>query len=191
MPPKKPEPQPFGRTWDKQDAALRAPVSVLPDEEQVSDPEEDIDPELELADGRTVDADGVISEPVVPTIELGPAIQCFASIMKHDIAKGSQGRTWTIGIEVDTPFEAEFVSLMEEATFSLFLNKYEAARDGVRVARVTTATNAAQEKSTKVVLNITEDQIGLSGPVGLMVGEYVPLEMYRMQMTLDLTLRAE
>ena len=44
---------PFGSAWDAQQG-IRPPLSVLPDAEQVSDPDEDIDPEVEAVEDEVV-----------------------------------------------------------------------------------------------------------------------------------------
>lgn len=194
----------FGATWAKQDPAKGSPIGVLPDEEQVSDPEEDIDPETELdepasivkvlPDGREVDGDGEIHEPATATGVISqsdePVIQCFASIKKHSVVDGSSGLTLSLGLEVDTAFADDFVSLMEDATYSAEIDKYQMARDGVTVKSVNTSENGG-EKKTAVSLHVTQDQLGLFVPVAMMVGKYLAVEIFRTQLTMDLTKRAE
>jgi hypothetical protein len=183
----------------------RSPVGVMAPEEQVSDPEEDVEPyaddDEEENDDGSVPEMGIVLHQSERTGEadegdapkeaaVEAAVSIFAELIDHVVRKGSTGRTFTMTFEVDSAAADDFIQLIGEQSFSAVFDRLEIARAGVTIKGVPTRR---QENApmTRVVLDITEDQIPLAGRSCTMVGQTKKLELFPTQLAFDLTKKAE
>lgn len=181
-----PDSEEFGRTWDEQ--LKGSPVGVLPAEEQVSDPEEDIDPlsdepeatatedsaesaetddseepelGLQTVPDPEAEADGGEGTTEPDPSDTDPVLNVHATLTGYSAVTGVSGVTVTMKFAIDAAYVDEVTQLMGERDYGLVVGKIEICSSGVTIKSITAKTSSADGGGipTAMVLHAPQSEL--------------------------------